>query len=103
MIVLADVHITIYKVTGNQLFFKVPEKVCQECDILVNVIRRVVDDINDSRISVEIKPWMNNLLSSIAKGGIHPPVLLVNSQIFSQGMVPNAKDLEERIMQELAK
>lgn len=102
MTLLANVHITIYKVTGSQLFFKVPPRVCEECDILVNVTKRVVDEINDGRITVEIKPWLGSLGSSLKRGGWHPPVLLINDQIFSQGTVPNAKDLERKIIEELA-
>jgi hypothetical protein len=100
---LAKVRITIYKVTGNQLFFKVPHRVCEECDILVNVTKRVVNEINDNRVTVEIKPWLSSLRSSLKRGGWHPPVLLINGQLFSQGTVPNAKDLEQKIIQELTK
>lgn len=103
IILLANVNITIYKVTGNQLFFKVPPKVCEECDILVNVTKRVVNEINDGRITVEIKPWLGSIGSSLKRGGWHPPVLLINEQVFSQGTVPNAKDLEQKITEELAK
>ncbi len=103
MILLTKVRITIYKVTGNQLFFKVPSRVCEECDILVNVTTRVVNEINDNRVTVEIKPWLSNLRSSLIGGGWHPPVLLINGKLFSQGTVPNAKDLEQKIIQELTK
>jgi len=103
MTFLANVRITIYKVTGNQLFFKVPTRVCEECDILVNVTRRVVNEINDNRVTVEIKPWLNRLRSSVKREGWHPPVLLINGQVFSQGTITNAKDLERKIVQELAK
>ncbi len=100
---LVNVHLTIYKVTGNQLFFKVPPKVCEECDILFNVTKRVVAEINDKRVTLEIKPWLNNLKSSLTRGGWHPPVLLINGEVFSQGKIPNAKDLEAKINQELEK
>lgn len=103
MTLLANVRIIIYRVTGNQLFFKVPNRLCEECDILVNVTRRVVNEINDNRITVEIKPWLSSLRSSLKRGGWHPPVLLINGQVFSQGIVPNAKDLERKILRELAK
>lgn len=103
MMLLAKVHITIHKVTGKQLFFKVPPRVCEECDILVNVTTRVVNEINDNRITVEIKSWISSLRSSLKRGGWHPPVLLINGQVFSQGIVPNAKDLEQKIIQELTK
>lgn len=100
---LAEIHITIYKVTGNQLFFKVPASMCEECDILANITRRIVDEINDKRITIEIKPWLKSLWSSLARGGWHPPVLMINGQVFSQGTVPNARDLERKIIKELAK
>jgi hypothetical protein len=103
MMLLAKVRLTIYKVTGNQLFFKVPPRVCEECDILVNVTTRVVNEINDNRVTVEVKPWLSSLRSSLKRGGWHPPVLLINGQLFSQGTVPNAKDLEQEIIQELTK
>ena len=103
MMVLAKVRIIIYRVTGNQLFFKVPSQICEECNILVNVTRRVVNEINDKRITLEIKPWLSNLTSSLKRGGWHPPVVLINDYIFSQGIVPNAKDLERKIIEELAK
>lgn len=103
MMLLTKVQITIYKVTGNQLFFKVSSRVCEECDILVNVTRRVVNEINDNRVTLEVKPWLSSLGSSLKRGGWHPPVLLINGQLFSQGTVPNAKDLEQKIIQELTK
>lgn len=75
----------------------------EECEILVNLTKRVVDEINDNRVTLEIKPWLDNLWSSLTRGGWHPPVLLINGQFFLQGKVPNAKDLEAKINQELEK
>jgi hypothetical protein len=43
------VTIQIYKVTGKQLFFEVPSKICEECDLLINMTEKVVDGV---------KPWL---------------------------------------------
>jgi hypothetical protein len=99
---IGKVTIQIYKVTGKQLFFEVPSKICEECDLLVNMTERVVDEINDSRINIEVKPWLNNLLSAILKQALHPPILLINGKVFSQGEVPDKSKLKERILEELS-
>lgn len=95
------VTIQIYKVTGKQLFFKVPSKICEECDLLVNMTEKVVDEINDNRIKIEVKPWLNNLLSAILKQALHPPILLINGEVFSQGTIPDKSKLKQRILKEL--
>jgi len=95
------VKILIYKITGKQLFFKVPSRICEECDLTVNVAKRVADEIGSDKIDIEIKPWLGNLVSAIAKKALHPPVLLINGHIFSQGIVPDEKKLRHKIMQEL--
>lgn len=100
---LANVHILIYKITGNQLFFNVPESVCEECDLTVNLAQKALDEIGDKRISLEVKPWMNKVISSLLKGGWHPPVLLINGKIFSQGVVPDGQKLKKAILDELKK
>ncbi|MGI0046104.1 MAG: hypothetical protein ACREBB_02790 [Nitrosotalea sp.] len=97
------VHLTVYKITGSQLFFNVPSRVCEECDMTVNAAKKVISEINDPRVSLEIKPWLNKLLPALFKGGWHPPVLLVNGTVFSQGVVPDGKKLEEKILEELEK
>ncbi len=100
---MGNVNILIYKVTGKQLFFTIPSKVCEECDLMVGITKKVVNEINDERINIQIKPWLNNLFSSMVKHGWHPPVLLINGQVFYQGTVPDKKELEQKILQELNK
>jgi len=100
---MTNVHILIYKITGNQLFFKVPPSVCEECDLTVNLAKKIVGDIGEKGITLEVKPWMNKVISSIIKGGWHPPVLLVNGKVFSQGIVPDGQKLKETILEELKK
>ena len=98
-----NVNIQIYKVTGKQLFFKVPPKVCEECDLLIAMTRKVVNEINDDRIKIEVKPWLNNFLSAMIKHAWHPPVILINNHIFSQGKIPDEKLLKQKVLEELEK
>jgi len=61
----------------------------------------VAKKIDDSKINIEIKPWFNYMLKVLLKGGWHPPIVMVNGRIFSQGIVPDAKKLESKIRQEV--
>ncbi|MDE1765575.1 MAG: hypothetical protein KGI27_04765 [Thaumarchaeota archaeon] len=100
---MGSVHILIYKITGKQLFFNVPESVCEECDLTVNIAKKVLSEMGNKKITLEVKPWMNKALSSLFKGGWHPPVLLINGKVFSQGIVPDEQKLRESVLEELKK
>ena len=98
---MKKLDIVVYKMTGKQLFFHVPEKVCEECDLSVAQVKNVAKKINNNKINIEIRPWFNYLPQALLKGGWHAPVVLINGKIFSQGIVPDAKKLESEIRQEL--
>ena len=87
--------------TGKQLFFNVPERMCEECDLSVALVKDVTKKINGGKINIKVKPWFNNLPQTLLKGGWHPPIVMVNGKIFSQGIVPDAKKLENKIKQEV--
>jgi len=95
------VNITIYKMTGKQLFFNVPEKICKECDLSVASVKSVAKKMNGNNINIEVKSWFNKMPQVLLKGGWHPPVVMINGKVFSQGIVPNIKELEIKIKQEL--
>lgn len=103
MNIMGNVYLKLYKITGNQLFFNVPSSICEECDLTINVVKKMLNEINDPRIKFEVKPWMNSLLSALKKGGWHPPVLMINGEIFSQGIVPEERKLKEIVIEELQK
>jgi len=98
---MKEIEIIIYKMTGKQLFFDVPEKVCEECDLSVAQVKSVAKKINNNKINVEVKQWFNHLPKVLLKGGWHPPVVMVNGKVFSQGIVPDAEKLKSKILQEL--
>lgn len=92
----SGVTITVFRITGRQLFFTVPDRVCEECDLTVQVARSVAD-CHPGRVVVEIKPWLNHLPSALWRGGWHPPVVLVDGRRVSQGVVPNPDALDAAV------
>lgn len=93
------VTIKIYRISGDQLFFNIPSKWCEECDLSVSIAKKVANEIGNNKVKIVVKPWINNLLEILPKGGWHPPVVLVNDKIISQGVVPNLDFLKEKVMQ----
>lgn len=97
------VEIKIYRFTGKQLFFTIPEFVCHECDMVVRLVNKVVEKIESESVSVQVYPWINNMLSSLKKGGWHPPVIMINGKVFSQGIVPDEQEFKKEILKEIQK
>jgi hypothetical protein len=97
-------EIVIYRFTGRQFFFNVPQQWCEECDMTIGLTRSVLRELgleNDRRVRLVIKPWMVNVLEAFASGGWHPPVLLIDNQVFSQGVVPDRQRLKALIERRL--
>ena len=88
--------VTVYPMTGRQLFFNVPHSFCEECDLTVRLVRRVAADI--PHVEVRIKPWFNNLFGALRRGGWHPPVVTINGKVSSQGVVPDEDGLRRALM-----
>jgi hypothetical protein len=103
LINLLKVNVLIYKITGRQLFFTIPSSVCEECDLTVSLANKVANEIKDDKITIEVKPWLRNIVSAISKKALHPPVLLINGHVFSQGTVPDEKKLRNALLDELGK
>lgn len=92
------VTITIYPIVGRQLFFRVPERICQECELTARVVRWVVAEMgNPQEVTIRIRPWLNYLPQVLLRRGWHPPVVTINGKRFSQGVVPDAAALCEAI------
>ena len=88
--------ITVYPITGRQLFFRVPHAWCEECDLSILLVRGVVSEL-DGDYEVRVKPWFNHLFDALRRGGWHAPVVTIDGRIFSQGVVPDADELREAL------
>lgn len=91
---LKPVRVIIYRVTGKQLFFTVPESVCLECDMSVGLVRSAVKQLGaENEVEIIVKPWINHVISCLFWRSWHPPVVTINGRRFSQGVVPNKAKL----------
>jgi hypothetical protein len=101
------IDITIYRITGQQFLVTVPSAWCEECDLTINMVKKVLAELGigkgDKRVRVTIKPFVEFAVQSLSKGGWHPPVLLINGQIFSQGVVPEREKLAHHLETLLSK
>ena len=83
----APTVVTVYPMTGRQLFFNVPHAICEECDLTVHLVQRVALDL--PHVEVRIKPWFSHLFDALRRGGWHPPVVTINGRVSFQGVVPD--------------
>ena len=87
--------VTVYPMTGRQLFFNVPHKICEECDLTVRLVQRVASEL--PQVEVRIKPWFNNIFDALRRGGWHPPVVTINGRIATQGIVPDEDEFRRTL------
>lgn len=92
-------QVVVYRVTGKQLFFTVPDRICEECDLTVAAVRRVMEAQGgeEAGLRLTIKAWLEALPEALWRGGWHPPVVTINGKVVSQGVVPDRGLLEEAI------
>lgn len=91
----ATTVVTVYPMTGRQLFFNVPHAICEECDLTVRLVQRVADDLPN--VEVRIKPWFNNVFDALRRGGWHPPVVTIDGKVTTQGVVPDEDGLRRAL------
>src|SRR5260370_35955365 len=84
-----ELVITVFRVTGRQLFFRVASSVCEECDLAVTAADGAADELNEEGIAVRVdaRPWLNNIFPALWRGAFHPPAGGVDGKLGSQGFV----------------
>ena len=90
-------EIVIYKFTGWQWLFKIPESWCRECDLLVRATEKAMTSAGGNPDSLIILPWFLWFWKPLAHGGFHPPILTINGRIISQGIVPSVEEITSAI------
>jgi hypothetical protein len=93
----STIKIVIYRITGQQGPIDVPHRYCEECDLTVQLTKGVLDELGDARVQLDVKPWMLYFWKPIWRGGWHAPIVTINGQIFSQGIVPDRTALKAAI------
>ena len=88
-------EVTVYPIAGRQLFFRIPDSFCRECDFTLSMVERVAADFADVRVTV--KPWLNHLFEALWRGGWHAPVVTIDGRVFSQGIVPDETEFRGQL------
>lgn len=89
------INITIYRLTGSQGFFSIPKNWCEECDLLVVLVKKTISELRfESKTQLTIKPWFlwwwQPFLINLAW---YAPILIVNGKLISQGILPSKEAL----------
>ena len=92
-------NVTVYYITGRQLGpLTVPNSWCEDCDITVRLVRKVVGELApNGGVRFTAKPWIRHMFEALRYGGWHAPVVLVQGEVFSQGVVPDETHLRKRL------
>lgn len=87
--------IVMYRYTGRQWFFTIPEKWCVECDLLMNLIQNIIKEhnIKDSTKLVVRPWWILWFIPLLRYGSFHAPQLIINDKLISAGIVPKKEDV----------
>jgi len=104
---IKPIELKIYRITGKQFFFQVPHEWCEECELTIGLTKSVLRELEivqpDPRVELIIKPWIEFSLEALSKGGWHTPVLMIDGEIFSQGVVPDKARLKEKLEKALTR
>jgi len=87
------VEIVVYRITGRQGWLDVPGWICAECDLTVAAVREACRRAGVPQEAVDVRPWLTHLGEAWRAGALHPPAVLVDGHLFSQGRVPDAAEL----------
>jgi predicted dithiol-disulfide oxidoreductase (DUF899 family) len=93
--------ITIYPISGRQFGpISIPHRFCEECNLTISLVRRVVAELGRDDIKIVVKPWLRHLFDALRRRGWHAPVVTIDGRVFSQGIVPEAGALKARLLHE---
>jgi hypothetical protein len=91
--------VVVYYITGKQIGpLSVPKSWCEECDLTVRGVQQALAETDpQGRLDFVAKPWLRHAIPALLRGGWHPPVVLIEGEVFSQGVVPDAATLRRRL------
>lgn len=86
-------EILIYRITGRQGLFIVPDWVCRECDLTIAAVLRACRAVGIPDDVVTTRPWLTHMSEAWRAGAHHAPAVIVNGKLYSQKVVPDADKL----------
>lgn len=99
------IEVTIYRFTGSQGIFRVPKKWCEECDLLLAMVKKTVSELDiESKTQLTIKPWFLYWWQPLLKYmAWHAPILIINGEVISQGTIPDKQILVKALTKNVSK
>lgn len=90
---MSEVKIELYRFSGKQGLFTVPDRACPECDLMLRNVFKAIE-LTDRDISLKVKPWFLWFWKPLFQyGSWHPPILIVGSCMVCQGIVPKVESV----------
>lgn len=86
-------RITVYRLTGRQGLFTIPGWMCPPCDLTVAAVPHACHMAGIPEDAVTVRPWLVHLGKAWRSGARHAPAVLVNGDLYSQKIVPDARAL----------
>lgn len=94
MLIEGDIlKIVVYRITGRQGPFTIPDWVCRECDLTVASVLKACRAARIPENNVTIRPWLMHIGEARRAGARQAPAVLINGELFSQKVVPDADKL----------
>ena len=65
-------------------------------------MKQIASDLGEEQVELVVKPWFKYLLEALIRGAWHPPAVFVDGERVSQGVVPEAELVREKIVAALS-
>ena len=97
------IQIVIYPMTGRQGLFTTPKGWCEECDLIIALVEDIVKELHiEDRAKIKIRPWfLWAWLPFFRYFAWHPPILIINGKLISQGIVPRKEQVIDALGQSI--
>ncbi len=94
---MKPIRVVLYKYTGPQGLFTIPESWCRECDLLVRATERAIAE-SGLEVDFRIRPWFLWMAVPFLRHfGWHAPILVVGGRMVSQGIVAKESAILEAL------
>ncbi len=94
-----EIKITIYEAGPNFRNSK-SVKNCKEGEDIANLVNQIADEIEGSNVRLVVKR-LHHGYSHKSFGKLSPPILLINDELISQGILPDKNYLKGQILHEI--
>jgi len=76
--------ITQFKWAGKLGPFRIKTH-CDQCDLNTSILQDMMEnEFKDKNVTLEVKPWLDNLFYCLLRGTWHAPIIIVNDKKFYQ-------------------